>query len=1272
MEIFIPINTTSVSKKINDYSNFHNNDLVESVIPKGITEIGERVFSQCKNLKKIILPETLVSIGRGAFSECEALETIVLPKSIKKIEYRAFADCKSLKKIVIPEGVEEIGWAAFSSCENLEEIVLPKSIKKIDKQLFLNCKKLKRVVLPPDIDSIPDECFKGCTNLNLTLHPNITQLGNSAFDDCSRLITFPENVTDFGNNCFRNCRSLKNITLSNDTKELPDSMFENCKNLTNIDYKGNKLLKIGKNCFRNCQGLKDFPDFIANFNEKAFENCISLKSINIIDSEIPSACFRGCESINEILNEERISKIHKYAFSGCTNLEEIDIVKTDTIPAEAFSNCKKLRKVRLNCMVRKIGARAFYNCQNLVDINLPDSVEKIAKEAFRACNSIKSITIPANLKSIADAAFSYMDSLECINVSPYNKVFLTPDHKILIHELQEKLVLYASGLKNKSYSLEEYNVSYDSSGSEIVSPINSIGEFAFAGAKNLEELTICGCTGNIETTAFYGCNNLKKLNIKAIPFFSELGIQIKDHTMFYDENAKHKAFLPFEEITFLGELTRINNCALKDFKKVKMLNLLSDKNCDIDENAFSDCSLLEEVEIPKGVTNISTGAFAPTTKLKFINGLEIKGLTKLVQNNQYVGEYKLYSLDDGTYYIEQGDKITKITKHQIDEICSKSEYIRDNPILFLDFMNDLINHDLAIKQLFNGILMSTMSLENRTILFNNLSKDDKFFLDVLKNSQILDKKDQNTESLLQGTQFSVVIEYIELLRKYHIDTPELHNKFFMANLDIKDFEQLINFDLELFKKIVIDGRLLENDTITLLYDNEKDEHSSYYLTYQILQKNTLQDFIRLAKKYDIKDKYLFSKPFVAISKNSLMEDMIRVYDANIKRLLKASQATQTNISAIQNLSDLLILMKITGALEEDPKVRQRASTFISEKIFEEKLPNGEANKNRIIGDDIHRIFNFSHIREDFEEEFANFFLENYSELIKEEKEHSGFIQRVYTNFEEISRTCTSNKGIQRKLKVTINKCKNYLSKVKFDNVTEEEQPLAELMGKWYDSNLNWLNAKKIYYESLKAPRNIFTKIEVDPESGAEIYDYNPANDLKEEINPNYSFEWLPKQNYENLIEGKECNCCAHVAGVGSGIMRASMIHKSCQNLIIRDAEGKTISKSTVYVNREEGYGVFNNVETSLNYRNEEDLEKIYMAFLRGAAAFFDTFNKNNKDNPIYILTIGINRNTILDYLTDDKHPLVEVKPALEYGKYSLSGSGYNGDWKNQQRLVLKG
>lgn len=1255
---------------IKSYTFYNNENLTQLIIPDNITCISNHAFFQCKNLKKIVFSKNLDYIGPSAFANCENLEEIVLPKSLKKIGYRAFADCKRLKKVIIPDGVEELEWAVFTGCKNLEEIVLPNSITKIDKQLFLGCKKLKKAILPACLNSLPDELFRGCLNLNIALNENITTLGNGVFESCYKLSTFPENVTTFGENCFKYCKSLTIVTLNNQTKELPNSMFDNCFNLSEINYNSNDKLKIGKYCFKNCKSLKNIPNFIANFNSGAFENCTGLTTIDIIDSTIPFSCFRGCENVSTILNQDKIYKLEAFAFSGCKSLKQMAIYNAEGIPSEAFSNCENLEIVRLNNLVKYINANAFLNCHLLKDINLPDTIEIIQKGAFKNCHSIKQITIPACLKSFEESAFSFMGSLETINVSPLNKSFITPDHKVLIDQYKQKLLLYASGLKDKSYSLKDYNIETDMFNHSVIRPITYIGEYAFAGAKNLEELTVCACTQNIETSAFIGCNNLKKLNVLAISAFTCPGFHIREHGQYYfKEHSKKACFLPFETVVFSGDLVQIFPGALENFTNVKKLILPDENNYAISERAFKDCVLLEQVNIPKQVTSISKDSFPPSTQLVFENGLAIKGLIELIHNNQYnIGDYKLYVLEDGTYYIEQGDKIITLTKKYIDEICSHSEEINNNPVLFLDFMNDLINHNLDIEMFFNGILMSNMSLENRKILFENIDKKDKFALNVLKYSGILDKKDTDTEYFLKERNFKEIVDFIELLKQYNVTDYILYNKMFICCCKKENFENLISNNLSLFLEIIKTSKLLECDRYVA--KNSENGISGWNLSRYILLENTIAKFIEYVKKYQIKDKYLIDKPFIAISDNVLADDFFKVFDSNIKLLLKSSEITKNYLSVKQNLDDLLILMKITGALEEDPIIRQRASTFINEKIFQEFLPNGNENKYRVVGDDIHRIFNFPYTRDEFDKEFADFFLDNYQGLIEEEREKSGFIQRVYLNFREISKTSTSNKGRQRKLKVTLEKCNNYLSNVKFDGVTEETKALATLIGAWYDKNSTWLNAQRVYIESLKAPRNIFTKVEKD-ENGKIIYDNNPKNDLKEELNPNFSFEWLPKQDHDNLILGKYCNCCAHIEGAGQGIMRASMILDNCQNLVIRNKLGEIISKSTIYVNKEKGYAVFNNVETSFNYRSNEDLEKIYNAFLRGANAFLKTYNANNVEHPITNISVGENRNTILNYLTNNKHPNVDVQGALLYSNYALNDSGYDGDWKQKQRLVLK-
>lgn len=506
---------------------------------------------------------------------------------------------------------------------------------------------------------------------------------------------------------------------------------------------------------------------------------------------------------------------------------------------------------------------------------------------------------------------------------------------------------------------------------------------------------------------------------------------------------------------------------------------------------------------------------------------------------------------------------------------------------------------------------------------------------------------------------SLFLDFINDLKKNNLDINELYNGFLMINISIKNRQTIlekINQHKEEYLEILKKSGLLDND----------DKFSVEMLK----EDASLQtiDFIDAIRKYNIKDKYILNRIFI----NANNENLYKYYDANLKRLLIASnfEVDDSINDNVYNLADLLTLLSITGAFSEDPIVRQRVQTFLTERVFTEKYENGIKNMHAINGNDIHRIFNFKAKKEPFNKEFAKFFLENYCELIDAERDLSGFIEKVYKYFDEIKTTCTSNKGNQRSLKVTVEKCQKYLISHFFDDVKENEIKFAKTIHKFFIENEAWNIAKHVYNESLSAPRNIFTKTYKN-EEGKLIFDNNSIHDLREKVNNNFSYEWLPKQDYDNLILGKYCSCCAHVLGAGFGIMRASMILDNCQNLVVRDNLGNIIAKSSIYVNREKGYAIFNTVEISLNHRDEESLNFITEAYLRGVNAFFRTYNENNPDNVLKFITVGANRNALLKALNEKDYPTVPPYAGINYSNYSESRGTYPGDWQNKQKVLIK-
>lgn len=115
--------------------------------------------------------------------------------------------------------------------------------------------------------------------------------------------------------------------------------------------------------------------------------------------------FYDIEGIDEIIIEDGISYIGKYAFSYC---EANNIVVPESVVdvgEYVFSN-SYVKKVTIENGLSYIGEYMFYECKELKSLILPDSIESIGSRAFCG-SSIKLISIPAGIKSIASYAFCH-------------------------------------------------------------------------------------------------------------------------------------------------------------------------------------------------------------------------------------------------------------------------------------------------------------------------------------------------------------------------------------------------------------------------------------------------------------------------------------------------------------------------------------------------------------------------------------------------------------------------------------------------------------------------------------------------------------------------------------------------------------------------------------------------------------------------------------------------------------------------------------------------
>lgn len=116
-----------------DDRTFQYSSLESLMITGSEVDMGESVFSGCKDLTTVNIDCDTVILGEYAFYSCEDLKSVTICVNMKtdneiKIDDRAFQYCKRLETVDIGNGNIEIGEAVFLGCaDNLAIIVAEKN-----------------------------------------------------------------------------------------------------------------------------------------------------------------------------------------------------------------------------------------------------------------------------------------------------------------------------------------------------------------------------------------------------------------------------------------------------------------------------------------------------------------------------------------------------------------------------------------------------------------------------------------------------------------------------------------------------------------------------------------------------------------------------------------------------------------------------------------------------------------------------------------------------------------------------------------------------------------------------------------------------------------------------------------------------------------------------------------------------------------------------------------------------------------------------------------
>ncbi|MGN0442078.1 MAG: leucine-rich repeat protein [Acutalibacteraceae bacterium] len=348
-------------------------------VPQTVVSIGKYAFANCASVAKLQLPDALVSLGEGAFCGCSSLTEIKLPEKINTIEPYLFNMCVSLEHVDLPQNLNSIGYASFYFCSALEEINLPSGVTEIPDWAFAHCIKIKSLKFPETVTAVGDYAFYDCSGLkDIQLSSSLTSLGAYSLSNTAiASVSLPGRITVIKESAFEQCRSLTEVNLTYNIKEIQDSAFFGCTSLASVDLRC--VEKIGEKAFME-SGLKSvtLPSSVNTVGDYSFASCHSLKSINSESS--------AYTTLDGVLYKDGI--LLQYPAGKQEN--------KFTVPSD----------------ITQIASGAFYGSGYLTGVEIGNRVTKLGQTAFAFCDSLQNVWLGKNMTAIDVAAFAECNSLE--------------------------------------------------------------------------------------------------------------------------------------------------------------------------------------------------------------------------------------------------------------------------------------------------------------------------------------------------------------------------------------------------------------------------------------------------------------------------------------------------------------------------------------------------------------------------------------------------------------------------------------------------------------------------------------------------------------------------------------------------------------------------------------------------------------------------------------------------------------------------------------------
>lgn len=466
------------------------------------------------------------------------------------------------------------------------------------------------------VTGIGEYAFYSCAAATIELPEGLERIGVHAFaqSECFSEIKIPDSVKSIGSGAFCRCIGLEKATLPQKLTALPDSLFEGCAGLREVNIP-QSVTAIGENAFKGCKALAvtSIPDGVKTIGKEAFASCAAVEELKIPAGveRIGESAFKGTNIASVIFDG---TKERWTAIGGETSGIDIEKIRHSCDKGSAWLSD---------------GGEHWHECSWCGKVSDKAAHEDKGDGACKVCG--------AKLSDVLSEG-----TLAGLSWSLARSGVLTISGSGELPELANDGTS-EPWKKNSDIIIEVV----------IKSGVTGVGSGAFTGCTALEKVSISDTVKKLDLNAFSGCTALEAFAVEdgneayasadGVLFnagktlliscpVGKTGAYTVPETVTEIEKSAFAAS-GVESVSMSDAVNAVGEGAFSNCSKLKSVVLPKGLK-ELKKSLFSGCSALEAISIPDSVKTLGEGVFSGCAALKEV---KIPGEVTVIPKNAFSG-----------------------------------------------------------------------------------------------------------------------------------------------------------------------------------------------------------------------------------------------------------------------------------------------------------------------------------------------------------------------------------------------------------------------------------------------------------------------------------------------------------------------------------------------------------------------------------------------------------------------------------------------------------